>query len=54
MGVNDMNDLELEKAMANFLDDEQCETASEAIYQLIRAAFTAGWRAAMGSGLKAL
>lgn len=40
-----MNDLELEKAMAAFLDDDQCEKTSEAIYQLIRASFTAGWKA---------
>lgn len=51
MGVNEMNDLELEKAMASFLDDDQCETTSEAIYQLIRAAFTAGWNAAIGSDI---
>lgn len=42
---------ELDKALADFLDDEQCETTSEAIYQLIRAAFMAGWEAAMGSDI---
>lgn len=46
-----MNELELEKAMAKFLDDEQCEQTSEAIYQLIRAAFAAGWKAALGSDI---
>lgn len=46
-----MKDLELEKAMAEFLDDDQCEATSEAIYQLIRAAFAAGWRAALGSDI---
>lgn len=42
---------ELDKALADFLDDDQCETTSEAIYQLIRAAFTAGWNAAIGSDI---
>lgn len=42
---------EFDKALADFLDDEQCETTSEAIYQLIRAAFMAGWNAAMGSDI---
>ena len=43
-----MNEPEFDKALADFLDDDQCEQTSEAIYQLIRAAFSAGWRAAMG------
>lgn len=42
---------ELDKALADFLDDDQCEATSEAIYQLIRAAFTAGWSAAIGSDI---
>lgn len=42
---------ELDKALADFLDDDQCETTSEAIYQLIRAAFTAGWNAVLGSDI---
>lgn len=46
-----MNELKFDKALADFLDDEQCETTSEAIYQLIRAAFMAGWNAAMGSDI---
>ena len=41
-----MNELEFDKALSDFLDDEQCETSSEAIYQLIRGAFAAGWKAA--------
>ncbi len=47
-----MNEAEFDKALSDFLDDEECERDSEAIYQLIRAAFTAGWKAAMGSDLK--
>lgn len=42
---------ELDKALADFLDDDQCETTSEAIYQLIRSAFAAGWNAALGSDI---
>lgn len=41
-----MNDVEFDKALSDFLDDEECEAASEAVYQLIRGAFAAGWRAA--------
>jgi len=47
-----MNETEFDRALAEFLDDEECERDSEAIYQLIRAAFSAGWKAAMGSDLK--
>lgn len=44
-----MNQMEFDKALSDFLDDDQCETTSEAIYQLIRAAFAAGWDAAMAA-----
>ena len=47
-----MNEIELDEALSDFLDDEQCETASEAVYQLIRAAFAAGWKAAMDFDLR--
>lgn len=47
-----MNNVEFDKALSNFLDDDECESASEAVYNLIRTAFTAGWDAAMGSKLK--
>lgn len=41
-----MNGTNFDKALSNFLDDKECEEASEAVYQLIRSAFTAGWKAA--------
>ena len=47
-----MNDLEFDKALSDFLDDSQCEQVNEALFSLIRGAFTAGWKAAMGSDLK--
>ena len=42
-----MNEIDFDKALSDFLDDDECEGASEAIYQLIRAAFAAGWTSAM-------
>lgn len=47
-----MNELEFDKALSNFLDDSECERANEVLFALIRGAFTAGWKAAMGSDLK--
>ena len=47
-----MNEIEFDKALSDFLDDEECEQVNEAMFQLMRAAFTAGWKAAMGSDLK--
>ena len=47
-----MNEIEFDKALSDFLDDEECEKINEAVFQLIRAAFTAGWKAALGSDLK--
>ena len=49
-----MNEIEFDKALSDFLDDEKCETINEAVFQLVRAAFAAGWRAAMGSDMKRL
>lgn len=49
-----MNKMEFDKALSNFLDDTQCEAVSEALFGLVRSAFAAGWRAAMGSDLKEL
>ena len=46
-----MNEVEFDKAFSEFLDDEECEQVSEAVFQLIRAAFTAGWKAALGSDI---
>lgn len=47
-----MNELEFDKALSDFLDDSQCEQVSEALFALVRGAFTAGWKAAMGSDLR--
>ncbi|MBD5133400.1 MAG: hypothetical protein HDT38_02850 [Clostridiales bacterium] len=47
-----MNEVEFDRALSDFLDDNECETASEAVYHLIRIAFAAGWNAAMKSDLK--
>lgn len=46
-----MNEIEFDKALSDFLDDEECEKVNEAVYGLIRSAFTAGWKAAMGSDI---
>ena len=46
-----MNEIEFDKALSDFLDDEKCETINEAVFQLVRAAFAAGWRAALGAGI---
>ena len=47
-----MNEIEFDKALSEFLDDEECEQINETVFQLIRSAFTAGWKAALGSDLK--
>lgn len=47
-----MNEIEFDQALSKFLDDDRCEKVSESVFELIRAAFTAGWKAAMGSDLK--
>lgn len=41
-----MNELEFDKALSDFLDDEECEQVNETVYGLVRTAFTAGWKAA--------
>ena len=46
-----MNEIKFDKALSDFLDDEECEKISEAMFQLIQAAFTAGWTAALGSDI---
>ena len=46
-----MNEIEFDKALSDFLDDEECEQVNEAVFQLVRAAFTAGWKAALGSDI---
>ena len=47
-----MNEIEFDKAFSEFLDDDQYEKVNDALFELIQAAFTAGWKAAMGSDLK--
>ena len=49
-----MNEIEFDHALSDLLDDEKCEKINEAMYDLIRSAFAAGWKAAMGSDLKKL
>lgn len=46
-----MNEIEFDQALSKFLDEDRCEEANEAVFELIRAAFTAGWKAALGSDI---
>ena len=46
-----LNEIEFDKALSDFLDDDECEAVSESVYRLVRAAFTAGWKAALGSDI---
>ena len=46
-----MNELKCDQAFSEFLDDDQYEKTSEAMFSLIRAAFVAGWKAALGSDI---
>jgi len=52
--VRKLNELEFDKASAEFLDDEEYEKVNESVFSLVQNAFTAGWVAAMGSDLKAV
>ena len=52
IGVNKMNEIEVDKAFSDFLDDDQYEKAIDALFELIQAAFTAGWKAALGSDIE--
>ena len=47
-----MNEIEFDKAFSEFLDDKEYERVNDALFELILAAFAAGWKAAMGSDLK--
>lgn len=47
-----MNEMEFDKALSAFLDDAKCEQVNEALFELVRSSFTAGWKAAMGSDIK--
>ena len=46
-----MNEIEFDKAFSDFLDDEKYEKVNDALFELIHAAFTAGWKAALGSDI---
>ena len=46
-----MNEIEFDKAFSEFLDNEQYGKTSDAMFELIQAAFTAGWMAALGSDI---
>ena len=46
-----MNELEFDRAFSEFLDDEQCDKVNGALFELMQAAFTAGWNAALGSDI---
>ena len=46
-----MNEIEFDKALSDFLDDDRYEQTNDALFELIRAAFTAGWKAALGSDI---
>ena len=47
-----MNKIEFDLAFSEFLDDDQYEKTSDALFELIHAAFAAGWDAAMNSDMK--
>ena len=40
--------IDFDKAFDNFLEGDECEGASDALYTAMRAAFTAGWMSAGG------
>jgi len=40
--------MNFDKAFDNFLEGRECDQASDALYAIIRAAFTAGWLCAGG------
>ena len=46
-----MNEIEFDQAFSEFLDDDQYEKTNDALFELIHAAFTAGWKAALGSDI---
>ena len=46
-----MNEIEFDQALSDFLDDNKCENVSEFVFDLVRGAFTAGWKAALGSDI---
>lgn len=47
-----MDEIEFDKAFSEFLYDASYDKANNCIYELARAAFIAGWKAAMNSEAK--
>ncbi len=47
-----MNSDNFEKAFNDFLERKEYDTAENALFEIVRAAFTAGWQAAGGEPLK--
>ena len=47
-----MNEFEIDLAFSEFMDDYQYEKTSDTLFDLIHAAFTAGWKAALGSDIE--
>lgn len=50
--VNQMNSDKFEKAFNDFLERKEYDEAENALFTIVRAAFTAGWLAAGGEPLK--
>ena len=48
-----MDEVEFDKAFSEFLDDSTYDKASDYLFQLAKAAFMAGWKAAVDSESKA-
>ena len=48
-----MMDNKFESAFSNFLDRHEYDDAENALFEIVRAAFLAGWRAAGGEGPQA-
>lgn len=52
MGVFDMSDDRCEIAFSDFLEDEIYDQAQELLFQMLRKAFIAGWKAAKEDKIK--
>ena len=46
-----MNEIEFDKAFSEFLDSSAYDKANDYIFKLAKAAFIAGWKAALGSDI---
>ena len=49
-----MNEIEFDKAFSEFLDHSAYDKANDFLFELTKAAFIAGWEAAMKSDSKAV